>query len=94
MWFLLPLLVLGPLWVYGLSSLPPRINPPAGALVVRANTTDSREFVSLIDAVAALPNDMSAQTIFVFQGTYEGQVNIQRSGPVTVSPPTHTSSSV
>ncbi|KAA1468340.1 carbohydrate esterase family 8 protein [Dentipellis sp. KUC8613] len=66
-----------------LSPPPTRTSPPAGALVVRP-TPSSGEFGSLIDAVAALPSGKSAETIFVFPGTYEGQVSIQRSGPVTL----------
>ncbi|TFY50827.1 hypothetical protein EVG20_g11307 [Dentipellis fragilis] len=66
-----------------LSPPPTRTSPPAGALVVRP-TPSSGEFGSLIDAVAALPSGKSAETIFIFPGTYEGQVSIQRSGPVTL----------
>lgn len=70
--------------VLGLSPPASRTTPPAGAKVVRAGTTTTGEFSTFAAAVAALPNDSSAQTIFVFPGTYAGQVNIQRSGPVTV----------
>jgi len=58
--------------------------PPAGAKIVRAGTTTSGEFATLAAAVAALPNDSSAQTIFIYPGTYSGQVLIERSGPVTI----------
>lgn len=85
MLFLYLFLICGPLLAHALASLPPRTSPPPNALVVRANTTNSSEFDSLIDAVAALPADESSQIIFIFPGIYQDQVNIQRSGPVTVS---------
>ncbi|KAF9529465.1 pectin lyase fold/virulence factor [Crepidotus variabilis] len=61
-----------------------RTSPPAGAKIVRAGTSTSGEYSTFAAAVAALPNDSSSQTIFIYPGTYTGQVNIQRSGPVTV----------
>ncbi|KAI0044894.1 carbohydrate esterase family 8 protein [Auriscalpium vulgare] len=61
-----------------------RTTAPAGALIVRADTTTKGEFATLIAAVAALPADSSAQTIFMFAGTYSGQVLVERSGPVTI----------
>lgn len=85
MLFLSLFLICGPLVAHCLATLPPRTSPPPKALVVRANTTNTSEFGSLIDAVAALPADESSQSIFIFSGVYQGQVNIQRSGPVTVS---------
>ncbi|KAI0321462.1 carbohydrate esterase family 8 protein [Amylostereum chailletii] len=70
--------------VFSLSPPSSRTVPPSGAFVVRAGTTTSGEFASLAAAVSALPSDTSAQTIFIFPGTYQGQVNIQRNGPVTI----------
>ncbi|KAI0066174.1 pectin lyase-like protein [Artomyces pyxidatus] len=69
-----------------LSIGPPtsRTVPPDGAIVVRANTTTSGEFPSLIEAVGALPADSSTQVIFIYPGRYVGQVLIQRKGPVTI----------
>ncbi|KAI0063258.1 carbohydrate esterase family 8 protein [Artomyces pyxidatus] len=61
-----------------------RTTPPSGALVVRANTTSPNEFPTLIAAVAALPADSSPQSIFIYPGTYPGQVLIDRAGPVTI----------
>ncbi|KAL0961177.1 hypothetical protein HGRIS_006149 [Hohenbuehelia grisea] len=61
-----------------------RTSPPSGALVVRAGTTTTGEYKTLSSAVAALPNDSSSRSIFIFPGTYSGQVNIDRSGPVTI----------
>jgi len=61
-----------------------RTTPPSGAKIVRSGTTTSGEFATLDAAVAALPNDSSTQTIFIFPGTYSGQVLIERSGPVTI----------
>jgi pectin methylesterase-like acyl-CoA thioesterase len=62
-----------------------RTTPPSGAKIVRAGTTTSGEYATLAAAVAALPADTSSQVIFMYPGTYTGQVLIQRSGPVTVS---------
>lgn len=61
-----------------------RTSPPAGAKVVRAGTTNSGEFASVSAAVNSLPNDSSSQSIFIYPGTYNEQVYITRSGPLTV----------
>lgn len=61
-----------------------RTSPPSGALVVRAGTTTSGEYATVSAAVAALPNDSSSRSIFIYPGTYQGQVLVQRSGPTTV----------
>ena len=61
-----------------------RTSPPAGSVVVDPSTTTSGQFKTLSSAVASLPNDGSAQTIFIFPGTYQEQVLIDRSGAVTV----------
>lgn len=61
-----------------------RTSPPSGALVVRAGTTTPGEYATLLAAVAALPNDSSSRSIFIYPGTYQGQVNIQRTGPTIV----------
>ncbi|KIP01089.1 carbohydrate esterase family 8 protein, partial [Phlebiopsis gigantea 11061_1 CR5-6] len=58
-----------------------RTTAPAGALVVNQS---SGPYKTLSAAVAALPDDGSAQTIFMFPGTYTEQVLIDRSGAVTV----------
>ncbi|KAL5518910.1 hypothetical protein ACEPAH_593 [Sanghuangporus vaninii] len=61
-----------------------RISPPDGAIVVNPTTTTSGQFKTLASAVSSLPNDSSFQSIFVFPGTYQEQVLIDRSGPVTI----------
>ncbi|KAI0031538.1 pectinesterase [Vararia minispora EC-137] len=74
-----------------------RTTPPSGAKIVRAGTTTSGEFATLVAAVAALPSDSSSQIIFMYPGTYTGQVLIQRSGPImgyTTSPSNYTSNQV
>ncbi|CAK5282310.1 unnamed protein product [Mycena citricolor] len=58
--------------------------PPAGAVIVRPNTTVPGEFPDLGSAINALPADNSSQTVFVFPGLYVGQVNVSRPGPVTI----------
>jgi pectinesterase len=75
--------------VLALSPPASRTTPPAGAHVVRSGTTTSGEFKDLASAVAALPSDSSSQTIFIYPGTYNGQVLLQRNGPVTVSFTSH-----
>ncbi|KAG6878609.1 hypothetical protein C0992_007856 [Termitomyces sp. T32_za158] len=43
-----------------------RTSPPAGSIIVRAGTNSPAEFSTLAAAVASLPNDNSAQSIFIF----------------------------
>ena len=62
-----------------------RTSPPSGATVVRSGTSTSGEYADVGTAVNALPDDSSTQTIFIYPGTYQGQVNISRSGPTVVS---------
>ncbi|KAI0034328.1 carbohydrate esterase family 8 protein [Vararia minispora EC-137] len=78
------LLLLQTLSVCALSPPGSRTTPPSGAYIVRTGTTVSGEFKNLVSAVAALPADSSPQTIFIYPGTYTGQVLLQRSGPVTI----------
>ncbi|KAG6867805.1 hypothetical protein C0993_010831 [Termitomyces sp. T159_Od127] len=61
-----------------------RTSPPAGAIIVRAGTNSQGEFSTLAAAVASLPNDNSVQSIFIFPGIYTEQVDITRSGPLTI----------
>lgn len=61
-----------------------RTSPPSGAVVVRAGTTTAGEFSTVSKAVNSLPSDSSARTIFIYPGTYTEQVNITRTGPLTV----------
>jgi len=79
----LSLLVFLPLLVSAAS----RITPPAGALIVRQNTTTKGEFGTISAAVNALPADTSKGSVFIFPGTYAEQVNISRKGPTTVRIP-------
>lgn len=58
--------------------------PPPGAVIVRQANTTSEEFTSVGAALNSLPNDNSSQSVFIFPGTYVGQVNVSRPGPVTV----------
>ncbi|THH17146.1 hypothetical protein EW146_g3618 [Bondarzewia mesenterica] len=82
--FLIATLVALPLLALSLSPPSSRTSPPFGAKIVRAGTTTGGEYTTLGAAVAALPSDSSSQTIFIYPGTYNEQVNIQRSGPVTL----------
>jgi len=59
-------------------------SPPTGAHVVRRKSTRSGEFATITSAVNALPQDFSAQTIFIYPGTYTERVHITRPGPLTV----------
>ncbi|CAA7265485.1 unnamed protein product [Cyclocybe aegerita] len=61
-----------------------RTSPPSGAIVVRAGTSTSGEYRTVASAVAALPNDSSSRSIFIYPGTYNEQVYITRSGPLTI----------
>ena len=78
--FLLSLLVLRAVQVEAAS----RTSPPSGALVVQSGTTTSGRYTTLSSAVAALPNDGSDQSIFIYPGTYNEQVYIDIDGPLTV----------
>lgn len=61
-----------------------RTSPPSGAVVVNPSAS-SGQYSTLTAAVASLPNDGSSQVIFMYPGTYEEQVLIDRSGPLQVS---------
>ncbi|KAF9032416.1 pectinesterase [Panaeolus papilionaceus] len=77
------LLVIGAsLWAIVLAAS--RTSPPAGSVVVRAGTTTAGEYKNVASAVASLPNDSSSRTIFIYPGTYNEQVYITRSGPLTI----------
>jgi len=60
-----------------------RTTPPAGAVIVTP-TPASGQFSSLQSAVNSLPDTSSPQTIFIYPGTYEEQVIISRSAPLTI----------
>ncbi|KAJ7163670.1 pectinesterase [Mycena filopes] len=61
-----------------------RTTPPSGAIVVRKGTTTAGEFATLTAALNSLPNDSSNRSIFIFPGTYAEQIDITRSGPLTI----------
>lgn len=61
-----------------------RTSPPSGAIVVNPSTTTSGQFKTLSSAIASL-DDTSTKSIFIYPGTYNEQVLIDRSGPLTVS---------
>ncbi|KAJ6584314.1 carbohydrate esterase family 8 protein [Mycena capillaripes] len=61
-----------------------RTTPPAGAVVVRQTGATSGQFTTIQAAVNSLPNDSSAQVIFIFPGTYKEQVSITRPGMLTI----------
>ncbi|KIK64053.1 carbohydrate esterase family 8 protein [Collybiopsis luxurians FD-317 M1] len=61
-----------------------RTTPPAGAVVVRAGTTTAGEFSTITAALNSLPNDSSSRSLFIFPGTYTEQIDITRSGPLTI----------
>ncbi|KAF5339650.1 hypothetical protein D9758_015604 [Tetrapyrgos nigripes] len=58
-------------------------SPPSGAVVVRQSGTKSGEFSTLQAAIDSL-DDSSSKTIFIYPGTYNEQISITRSGPLTV----------
>lgn len=61
-----------------------RTSPPPGSLVVRAGATQSTEYPNITSALNALPDDGSAQSIFVYPGTYAERLFITRTGALTV----------
>ncbi|KAF9046510.1 pectinesterase [Panaeolus papilionaceus] len=70
--------------LWGLALAASRTSPPSGAIVVRAGTSTSGEYKTVSSAVASLPNDSSSRSIFIYPGTYNEQVYITRSGPLTI----------
>jgi pectin methylesterase-like acyl-CoA thioesterase len=59
--------------------------PPKGAVTVSVGGEKSGSYSTLTDALKSLPKDSTAQTIFIYAGTYEEQVPaINRPGPVTI----------
>ncbi|KAF8660894.1 hypothetical protein AX16_001523 [Volvariella volvacea WC 439] len=71
-------------YLFGTAFAASRTSPPSGALVVRAGTSTSGEYRTINAALAALPNDSSSRSIFIYPGTYNEQVYITRSGPLTI----------
>jgi pectin methylesterase-like acyl-CoA thioesterase len=62
---------------------PPLDQCPDGTLYVSQND-DSADFTSIQDAIRSLPNDTSSQIILIGTGIYTEQLNVTRSGPVTL----------
>lgn len=61
-----------------------RTSPPSGAKVVRAGTSTSGEYSTITAALNSLDTSSTA-SIFIYPGTYNEQIYITRSGPLTVS---------
>ncbi|KAF4547800.1 Pectinesterase-like protein 2 [Elsinoe fawcettii] len=62
-----------------------RTSPPLGALIVDSSGTREDSLLTIGAAVSRLANTTSAQSIFVYPGTYDEQVYIPPlSGPLTV----------
>ncbi|KAF8881892.1 pectinesterase [Infundibulicybe gibba] len=61
-----------------------RTSAPPGAIVVRAGTNTAGEFATVSAAINSLPNDSSSRSIFIYPGTYNEQVYITRTGPLTI----------
>ncbi|KAF8900351.1 carbohydrate esterase family 8 protein [Mucidula mucida] len=70
-----------------------RTSPPDGAVVVRGNGAESGEYTTIQDAVDSLPDDATEQVIFVYAGTYEEQVYVERDGQTTIMGATDDTSS-
>lgn len=71
--------------IFRLALATSRTSAPAGAVVVRSGTSTAGEFATISAAVSSLPNDKTTQSIFIFPGTYTEQVDITRTGPLTVN---------
>ncbi|KAL5495232.1 hypothetical protein ACEPAI_695 [Sanghuangporus weigelae] len=61
-----------------------RTSPPSGAVIVDSSSTGSGQYKTIASAIAALPDDGSSQSIFIYPGTYNEQLLIDRSGSVTL----------
>jgi len=57
---------------------------PTGTIVVGQNNNPQAHFDSIQKAILSLPNDSSSQTILILPGNYTGQLNVTRSGPLTL----------
>ncbi|KAJ5624316.1 hypothetical protein N7510_000625 [Penicillium lagena] len=56
---------------------------PYGTIVVSASDKYA-DFTTIQAAINSLPNDTSTQTILILAGSYKEQLNITRSGPITL----------
>ncbi|KAK0470932.1 pectin lyase fold/virulence factor [Armillaria novae-zelandiae] len=70
-----------------------RTSAPDGAVAVRGSGTKSGEYSTVQAAVDSLPNDGTAQVIFIYAGTYSEQVYIDRDGQTTIMGQTSDTSS-
>lgn len=68
----------------GLAKRTARSSPPSGCLVVRGSGTQSGEYSTLTQAVAALGSATTAQCIFMYAGTYNEAVYINYKGQLTL----------
>ncbi|KAF8879096.1 pectin lyase fold/virulence factor [Gymnopilus junonius] len=82
---LLNFLPLGCSLFFKFAAAQSRTVPPAGALSIRAGASSSSGvFASINAALSKLPNDNTPQTLFIFPGVYNEQVDITRPGPLTI----------
>lgn len=58
-------------------------NCPEGTIVV-SKSDPKAHFSTVQAAIESLPNDNSTQTILILAGTYKEQLNVTRSGPITL----------
>ncbi|KAF7137105.1 hypothetical protein CNMCM5793_007118 [Aspergillus hiratsukae] len=58
-------------------------NCPEGTIIVSKSDPEAH-FSTVQDAIESLPNDNSTQTILILAGTYKEQLNVTRSGPITL----------
>lgn len=58
--------------------------PPDGAILVSVDGAIKDSFANLSLAVASLPADTTSQVIFLYPGSYDQHVSINRPGPVTL----------
>ncbi|KAI8825089.1 pectin lyase fold/virulence factor [Fimicolochytrium jonesii] len=58
--------------------------PPAGALIVSKTSQGNAKVYSTVSAAVAAAPAKAAATIFVYPGTYNEQVHIKRSAPMTI----------
>lgn len=57
---------------------------PANTILVGSSADPNVQFTSIQPAVLSLPNDNSSQIILILAGDYTEQVNVTRSGPLTL----------
>jgi pectin methylesterase-like acyl-CoA thioesterase len=85
-WAITATLTAQSVWAYAMHTKRgvSRTVPPQGCLVVRGNDTQIGEFSSIQSAIDSIASSTNASCIFVYEGTYAGQISIKPKGQLTI----------